>query len=170
MPGMQNWLRTSILGLTLLGMALPLAAQSTSADDDEAVIWPTVRYDWTTKLTGGVLIQPPFRGRLDPLLGVVNIGTGGFKAGVGAGWMGGNLAFGYGVLLTVTRTNDHPQGAHRNQTFLGVEGFIPVAPGFGLRVGPAFRVGGQTPGLRQGPGGQAAAGRFRMNVSLGFGY
>ena len=160
---MQNWFCTSILGLMLLGSALPLAAQTASPDskdDDEPVIWPTIRYDWATKLTGGILIQPPFKGGLDPLLGIVNVGTGGVKVGAGVGYLGGSLAFGYGVLVTVTRTNARPLHADPHQTFVGVEGFIPVTPGFGLRVGPAFRVGGKT----------SSADRFHLNVSIGFGY
>ena len=148
-------------------MAIPLAAQTAapaaetpSAENDEFPWFPTVRYDWPMKLSAGVLIQPPFKGRLDPLLGIVNVGTGGIKAGAGVGYVGGNLAFGYGVLFTVTRTFSNPNGADPHQTFVGVEGFIPVTPGFGLRVGPAFRVGGRTP----------SPDRFRMNVSVGFGY
>jgi hypothetical protein len=157
---MQNWLRSSILALMFLMIALPLAAQTRSADDDEAPVWPTIRYDWPTKLSAGVLIQPPFKGALDPLLGSVTLGTGGFKAGVGIGYMGGSLATGHGVLLTVTRTFAHPQGADPHQTFVGVEGWLSVLPGFGLRVGPAFRVGGRTP----------SRDKVRVNVSFGFGF
>jgi hypothetical protein len=156
---MRKWRCTIILGLILLGTRPQLSAQDLPPGDDEAILWPTVRYDWPTKLSAGVLFQPPFKGVLDPLLGTFTIGTGGYKAGIGVGAMGGNLAAGYAVQLTLTRTFAHPHGTDPHQTFLGVEGSFMIA-NIGVRAGPAFRVGGRTP----------SEDTFRMNVSVGVGF
>jgi hypothetical protein len=128
-------------------------------EEEEAMLWPTVRYDWPTKLSAGLLFQPPLKGALAPLLTTFTIGTGGYKAGVGVGWMGGNLAAGYALQLTATRTLGHPEGAEPHQTYLGVEGEFMVA-NMSIKAGPAMRIGGRTP----------SAHRFRLNISAGLGF
>ena len=156
---MRKWRCAIISGLILLGTQPQLPAQDLPPGDDEAIIWPTVRYDWPAKLSAGVLFQPPFKGALDPLLGTFTIGTGGYTAGIGVGAVGGQLAVGYAVQLALTRTFEHPHGADPHQTFVGVEGALMIA-NIGVRVGPAFRIGGRTP----------SGNKFRMNVSVGLGF
>jgi hypothetical protein len=157
---MRKRRHTGILGLMLFAVTAPLFAQTDlPAGDDEPVIWPTVRYDWPMKLSGGILIQPPFKGRLAPLLGTFTVGKGGYKGGIGVGAMGGNLAAGHAVQLTVMRTFAHPHGADPRQTYVGVEGSFMIA-NIGVRAGPAVRVGA----------GQASRDRVRMNLSVGWGF
>jgi hypothetical protein len=123
------------------------------------MVWPTVRYGWPDRLAVGLSIQPPLPGFADLLLGSATVGRGGAKVGVGIGKFGGSLMVGYAVQATLLRTNEHPRGAPRNQTFVGVEGEVMLG-NLSIRAGPAVRVGGRDHSGRD----------VRVNISVGLGF
>ncbi len=147
----KTWI-AFIASALLLTCAVPAHAAG-----EEPLFWPTVRYDRTQRLAGGVAFQPR-TGIFDRLVLTTTAGKGGVQAGVGVGSFGNNIMGGAGVHATWLRTTGDARRGEPHQTYVGVEGEL-MAANISLRGGPLFRVGG-TPG----------ANRLMIGFSVGYGF